>query len=209
VLVLVAAGLVASAIHTGAEAGWIAAGQQKLLDLDWLVAPGTVRASLLTSMLGFQPEPTRIEVAAWLLYALPMLAFVLAPNRVRPTLRAAAAGLASIAVPVVFLTGLLAGGSGAAEPGEAAASATHTVALSVTDAGCPASLSVPDGPTTFNVTVHGTRVTEVEIASGGRVVGEAENLSAGIPGHISLTLAPGRYKLECPGGRDGTLVVTD
>src|SRR4051812_46044122 len=150
VLVLVAAGLVAAALHTGAEAGWITAGQERLLDLDWLVAPGSLRASLLTGMLGLQPEPTRIEVAGWLLYALPMLAFVLAPGRIRAPVRAVTAGAASIAVPAVFVAGLL---LGSGEAATAAAPGARSVAVVVTDAGCrPAALRLPAGPASFTVT---------------------------------------------------------
>jgi high-affinity iron transporter len=39
VLVLIAAGLVASAIHTAHEAAWFNAGQTELMDLTWLVVP--------------------------------------------------------------------------------------------------------------------------------------------------------------------------
>ena len=78
-LVLVAAGLVANAIHSAFEAGWITIGQEQALDLRWLVAPGTVRASLLTGMLGLQPEPTRAEVIGWLAYAVPMSLYLLIP----------------------------------------------------------------------------------------------------------------------------------
>lgn len=81
VLVLVAAGLLASAVHEFAEAGVIEAGQAKALDLTWLVKPGSVLASLLTGMLGLQPVPTVAEVSAWLLYALPMGLYVLWPQR--------------------------------------------------------------------------------------------------------------------------------
>ena len=42
VLVLVAAGLVASAMHTAHEAGWLNAGQGQAFDLSWLVVPGHV-----------------------------------------------------------------------------------------------------------------------------------------------------------------------
>ncbi|HEY7197428.1 MAG TPA: iron uptake transporter permease EfeU [Gaiellaceae bacterium] len=84
VLVLVAAGLVASALHTAHEAGWLDAGQAQALDLTWLVQPGTVRSALLTGMLGLQPTPTVIEVAGYLLYAVPMLFFVLWPQHLRP-----------------------------------------------------------------------------------------------------------------------------
>ena len=80
-LVLIAAGLLATAVHTGHEGGWINALQGQALDLSWLVVPGTVTSSLLTGMLGLQPRPTDGELAAYLIYALPMLLFVLWPQR--------------------------------------------------------------------------------------------------------------------------------
>jgi high-affinity iron transporter len=81
VLVLVAAGLLAAAVHSLAEAGVITVGQQSAFDLTWLVEPGSVRASLLTGMLGLQPIPTVAEVVAWFLYAIPMSLYVLWPQR--------------------------------------------------------------------------------------------------------------------------------
>jgi high-affinity iron transporter len=84
VLVLVAAGLVALAIHAASEAGWVPALQSPAFDLAWLVAPGSIRASLLTGVLGLQPVPTVAEVLGWLLYAVPMSLYVLWPHRPRP-----------------------------------------------------------------------------------------------------------------------------
>ncbi len=81
VLVLVAAGLLATAVHTAHEAGWIAVLQAHAFDLRWLVAPGSVRAALLTGMLGLQPIPTVGETVVWLLYAVPMGLYVLWPAR--------------------------------------------------------------------------------------------------------------------------------
>ena len=82
-LVLVAAGLVASAAHTGHEAGWVNGFQSQAFDLTWLVEPGTVRSALLTGMLGLQPRPAVIEVAVYLLFAVPMLAYVVWPRGLR------------------------------------------------------------------------------------------------------------------------------
>jgi high-affinity iron transporter len=87
VLVLVAAGLLASAAHTGHEAGWITGFQAQAFDLTWLVEPGTVRSALLTGMLGLQPRPVVLEVAVYLLFAVPMLAYVLWPRGLRLRLR--------------------------------------------------------------------------------------------------------------------------
>jgi high-affinity iron transporter len=83
VLVLVAAGLVASALHTAHEASWLNGLQAPAIDLSWLIHPGSVGASLLTGILGLQRHPTVGEAVGWLVYALPMLAFVLWPRRRR------------------------------------------------------------------------------------------------------------------------------
>jgi high-affinity iron transporter len=83
VLVLVAAGLLASAVHSFSEAGVVGVLQTRAADLTWLVSPGTIRASLLTGMLGLQPVPTVAEVTVWTLYVVPMGAYVLWPHRPR------------------------------------------------------------------------------------------------------------------------------
>lgn len=84
VLVLVAAGLVMTALHTGHEAGWVTFGQQQAVDLTWLVMPGTPLAAVLTGMLGLQPQPVLVEAIGWLVYAVPMLIYVAWPQRRRP-----------------------------------------------------------------------------------------------------------------------------
>ena len=76
VLVLVAAGLVAFAMHTGHEAGWINFGQGEAVDLSWLIKPGSVLSALLTGMLGIQPKPTVIEAVGWLAYFIPVSFYV-------------------------------------------------------------------------------------------------------------------------------------
>ncbi len=89
VLVLVAAGLLASAAHAAAEARLLSVAQTSAFDLRWLIAPGTVRASLITGMLGLQPVPTVAEVALWIAYAIPMSLYVLWPHGRAPAQRRA------------------------------------------------------------------------------------------------------------------------
>jgi high-affinity iron transporter len=90
-LVLVASGLVAMSLHTATETGWIHYGQAEALNLSWLVQPGTVLSSLVTGMLGLRARPTVIEVSGWLLYAVPVLLYVLWPRTARRRARASAA----------------------------------------------------------------------------------------------------------------------
>jgi high-affinity iron transporter len=109
VLVLVAAGLVVSALHTAHEAGWINIGQGRTVDLTWLVKPGSVQSSLLTGMLGIQPHPVVIEVIGWLVYLIPVGLYVAWPP---------GRGLSRRALSRTLLAG-----------GAAAAIATHAFAV--------------------------------------------------------------------------------
>jgi iron uptake system component EfeO len=89
-----------------------------------------------------------------------------------------------------------------------------TVKVTLTDGGCsPASIKSPAGPTTFTVVNTGTsKVTEMELKNAdGVILGERENVAAGLSGSFSLTLKAGRYVMSCPNGDsedNGTLVVT-
>ncbi len=113
VLVVVAAGLVMTAFHTAHEAGWINVGQERVVDLSWLVRNGSVQASLITGVLGIQSGPTVIEVVGWLAYLVPFVLFVAwPPNRQAPwkavawvaTGLAAAAAAAAVAFAVAAPT---------------------------------------------------------------------------------------------------------
>ena len=59
--------------------------------------PGTVTSSLVTGVLGVQPQPVLGEVLGWLLYATPMLVYVLWPSswRRRATFRSSAVAAGS------------------------------------------------------------------------------------------------------------------
>jgi high-affinity iron transporter len=90
VLLIVAAGLVMKAVHSAHEAGWLNIGQAQAVDLTWLVRPDTVVQSVLTGVLGIQPQPVVAEVIGWLAYTIPMLTCVIArrpPRRPLPPVK--------------------------------------------------------------------------------------------------------------------------
>ncbi|WLP91743.1 iron uptake transporter permease EfeU [Gordonia sp. NB41Y] len=109
-LALVAAGLVMTALRTAHEAGWLDVGQQQVVDLTWLVRPGTVQASLITGVLGIPAKPVLIEVLGWAIYLVVVGTVVLwpasrpFPRRAVGLVTAALAGLSAIAALVTFLT---------------------------------------------------------------------------------------------------------
>lgn len=83
-LVIVAAGLLSSAMHSFAEAGVVTFGQRPAIDLSGLIAPGSVQGGLATAFLGFQPVPTYAELLAWALFLVPAGWYVLKrPTRTR------------------------------------------------------------------------------------------------------------------------------
>jgi len=83
-LVVVAAGLVLTALRTAHEAGWILIGQQRTLDLSWLAPAGSLQAALITGVLGIPADPRLIEVLGWFAYLVPVLLYLLWPNAKRP-----------------------------------------------------------------------------------------------------------------------------
>jgi high-affinity iron transporter len=83
VLLVVAAGLVMTAVHTANEAGWLNFGQVQALDLSWLVRPGTPLSSVVTGVLGIQPYPVWVEVISYAVYLVPMVVVLCWPQRSR------------------------------------------------------------------------------------------------------------------------------
>nr|WP_319515140.1 iron uptake transporter permease EfeU [uncultured Cohaesibacter sp.] len=106
-LVLVAAGLCVSTLRTAHEAGWLNAGQQQILDLSWLVAPGTMRSALITGMLGIPSDPRLIEVLGWFFYLVPVALTVYWPQSRRPGLYGAGKIKLSIAVSLLAVSTIL------------------------------------------------------------------------------------------------------
>ena len=85
--------------------------------------------------------------------------------------------------------------------GPAAGAKTTDVKVVINDDGCPAKLTIKAGPTTFKVTNEGNGdVSEFEVLSGDRIIGEVENIAPGLNSEFSLTLKAGDYTTQCPGG---------
>jgi high-affinity iron transporter len=108
-LVVVAAGLVLSALRTAHEAGWVTLGQGRTVDLSWLTPNGSVRSALVTGVLGIPADPRVIELLGWAAYLVPMLALMLWPVALRPghalaqRLRVAGAVVAVLAAVGLFV----------------------------------------------------------------------------------------------------------
>src|SRR5581483_12141102 len=58
----------------------------------------------------------------------------------------------------------------------------------------------PAGGLTFKIkNADATAVSEVELLSGARIVGEKENVPPGFTGEFAVTVPAGSYTLYCPG----------
>ena len=123
----------------------------------------------------------------------------------RSGLRATTATAGTIVSIALALTGC-ASGESTAQP--SASGASHVAITLANDGSSDACLldhtSAPAGPVTFEVTnKNATGITEVELQSNGRIIGEKENLAPGLkPVTFTLTLGGGRYALYCPGGKN-------
>jgi FTR1 family protein len=203
-LAFVAAGVLSRALHTAHEAGWFNGFQTRAVDLTPIVKPGTVTDSLFNGIVGLTATPTVGELAVYLLYLVPVIAFVLWPAG-KPAKAKLSSPAASVTAAAIMLVGLilLATGCGSNSSSSTASTpGTKSVAFTISDEGCnPATMKLGSGPTTFHITNSGSSaVTELELLQGSRIVGEAENVAPGIPGKFTVTLQPGGYSVSCPNG---------
>ncbi|MFF4979865.1 iron uptake transporter permease EfeU [Streptomyces sp. NPDC001046] len=82
-LVVVAAGVLAYGFHDLQEADFLPGLTDKAFDISGTIPPDSWYGTLLKGVFNFQPDPTTLQVAAWLLYLIPTLALFLAPARNR------------------------------------------------------------------------------------------------------------------------------
>ena len=224
IVLCVAAGLVASAIHSAHEAGSVNFGQAQVADLTWLVQPGSIVSALLTGVLGRAGAADRHGGRR--LAALPRTHAARRPVAGSGKAGAAAGasrqiscgyprelkpGLVSrlpvrLVVPALpwALSAVLIGcsaGSTASPSGSIDPVGTAQVHVVLTNAGCvPDRSSVPAGGVTFSIVNEGgDAVSEVELMQGDRILGEREDLAPGLSGSFTLALEPGDYALACPG----------
>ena len=198
VLVLVAAGLVMSTLRAAYEAGWIVIGQQHAVSLDLIARPGTVQESLLTGVLGIRSSMPVIEVLAYVLYLVPMLAVVLWPaKRALTGLRLGRVLAVTAAAAIVVAVGLLAFSPAAPTSAAAAelrmASAIQTQAPTgtqgmVLDGEAPASVSVSS--TTLRLTGAVAGTSELTLTGHATVAGVSAAVYTGSA--IRTTVDPAR-----------------
>lgn len=113
----------------------------------------------------------------------------------------------SCALAGALSAGLL--GTACGGPATPAAPGT-AVQVALSDAGCrPTPATVPGGPVTFTVTGSGSgAVTEAELQKDGKILGEKEDVTAGIDGTFALRLDAGTYSVYCPGATQDTWTFT-
>jgi high-affinity iron transporter len=79
VLVFIAAGLVAHAVHELVEIGVITFATQPLYDLSAVLPEDSILGQLLRALFGYSESPELISVIAYLAYLIPVLIFYLRP----------------------------------------------------------------------------------------------------------------------------------
>jgi iron uptake system component EfeO len=110
------------------------------------------------------------------------------------------------AVPALVLIAIVAGACGTSSTSSSASaggSASTTVNIALTPAGCaPKPAKIPAGSVTVNVSnKDADAVSEAELRTGNlsNILGEQENLTPGLSGGFSLNIAAGHYIINCPG----------
>jgi high-affinity iron transporter len=190
-LILVAAGLVVSALRTAHEAGWLNAGQQATVNLAWLVAPGTVQSALITGVLGIPADPRLIEVLGWCAYLVPVALFICWPQARRPTLRGTIGLQAAASLTLLGLAMALAVGF----PAPRLQLSSEAAIISNGDSharsiGSAHLINSSDGsPTALDLSLSGSGKTSLPLPEGSARYEEHDNVVA-LVWSIDRTLSP-------------------
>jgi iron uptake system component EfeO len=84
-----------------------------------------------------------------------------------------------------------------------------TVTVTAADGCVPDRAAFQAGPLTVKITNRdATAVSEVELLSGQRIVGEKENVPPGFKGEFAVTVSAGKYTLYCPGAATERRTIT-
>ena len=152
----------------------------------------------------------------WLLYAIPMLIYVLwpagaeqcacqarSPPRLNSKAHLIAAALvtgSALALPAAVVSRLRVAAPVRA-PDRGSDGGGKAVAVTLSDDGCsPAKVTIPAGAVTFNVSNGGSGEGHRARAQNehGLIIGERENVVEGINGSFSLNLQPGQLHAQLP-----------
>ncbi len=119
----------------------------------------------------------------------------------RPTRTLAAVSGAGALALALLLAGCSGGGAGGAAESKGAAQVKITLTGDDGDSCKLDSTTAAAGPVTFTVeNKSSTAITEVELLSEQRIIGEKENLAPGLKASsFTLTLGGGTYQVYCPG----------
>jgi iron uptake system component EfeO len=121
--------------------------------------------------------------------------------------RSAAAALATTCA-VLGVAACSSSGGGSDKPSVAGA---HAATVTITAAkGCELNTTeFAAGGITFNITnKDATSVSEVELLSGERILGEKENVPAGLGGQFAVKVDAGKYTVYCPGAQQERSTIT-
>jgi len=84
-LVLVAAGVLSYGVHDLQEASFLPGLHDLAFDVSGVIDPNSWYGTLLKGILNFSPATTKLELAVWLLYAIPVMALFVRHVRRRET----------------------------------------------------------------------------------------------------------------------------
>lgn len=198
-LIFVAAGIAAYAFHDLQESGLVPGINNVAFDATSVLDPNSIHGALFRGIIPISPQPTWLEISVFIAYIGVVLPLYISKPKTKAVAKKAAPIAASALVLILALSGC-----SAKEKADSVLKVTSDAKECTFD-----DTETKTGKTALEVTNKDSKVTEVYVLKGDKIIDELEDVPPSQTRSRTIELEAGTYTIRCKPGMKGDGIDTE